>query len=358
MGVFGATVVLGGAALGLWWQARHGVVGALTASTVWAYLLGFTRRHLPLNCAAAGEPVRHALGLGNRLTLLRGLLYTVLAGFVWLPSPPGLLAYAPGALFTVAALTDLFDGYLARTRGETTHLGAKLDVEVDSVGLLVAVVLAVRLGQLPLAFVAIGAIYYVFRGAVWGWKRMGGRPRPLPASPLRRLVGGFQVGFLCVILWPVFSPPATTLAGAVFAAFLALSFGRDALFVTGRLAPSAVEWERRVLFGPAATAARVAAVLAVGAFLVAQPLDAGLLAVYLATALFAACVACGLTGRLGATGLLLVACIDLLLVGFRPANAALLVAALLVMLLGTGPRSLWQPSDAVFLRPPGTPYAP
>jgi CDP-diacylglycerol--glycerol-3-phosphate 3-phosphatidyltransferase len=221
----------------------------------------------------------------------------------------------------------------------------------------VAVVLAVRLGQLPPAFIATGVVYYVFRGAVGLWRRTGGVPRPLPPSPLRRLVGGFQVGFLCVILWPVFGPPATTLAGVVFAAFLALSFGRDALFVTGGLRPSAVGWERRVLFGPVAACARAAAVLAAGAFLVAQPLDAGLLAVYLATTLFAACVACGLTGRLGATGLLLVACIDLLLVGFRPANAALLVAALLVMLLGTGPRSLWQPSDAVLLRAPGGPPA-
>jgi CDP-diacylglycerol--glycerol-3-phosphate 3-phosphatidyltransferase len=353
--LFASALAVSGLVLGQMEGAAWALRWTLGAAPVATYLLAFVRRRLVLNAAEAGDVPHRTLGPGTALTLGRGLIYAALAGLTLFPTWPGpWWAWAPGALFTTAALTDLFDGYLARRAGHATRLGAKLDVEVDALGILVATVLVVRLGQLPPVFLLTGVAYYAFRA--WAaWRRRTGRPvHPLPYSPLRRTVGGFQVGFLCVILWPVFAPPATTYAGALFAALLALSFGRDVLFLSGRLDASAVAWEARWLYGHLAVASRTVAVAATARFLVYLPNDLGLGVVYGAATLFAACVAAGLTGRLAATGLLAVACVDLVLAGFSAPTMLLILSALAVMVCGTGARSIWQPSDRVLLRPLGS----
>lgn len=219
------------------WHPARAARWGLAAAAPLLYLLGYTRVHLALNRRVADEVMLPRLGWGNALTLLRGLLYGLLAGFVVLPAPEDAWAFVPGALYTAASLTDLLDGRIARRRNETTRLGEKLDVEVDSVGVLVAFVLAVKFGQLPAIFIGMGGLFYAFRLLRWGHRRCGRRVYPLPKDPWRSRIGGAQVGFLCVILWPVFSPPLTTLAGIVFAVPVLASFVRDALVATGRAAP-------------------------------------------------------------------------------------------------------------------------
>lgn len=221
--------------LALTWHpvfARQWSVGAAGALL---YLLGFTRMHLSLNRHPDEGAVLPRFGLGNVVTLIRGLCYGLLAGFIILPTPSGAWAFAPGGLYTVASLTDWMDGRLARSRGETTDLGAKLDVEVDSVGVLVASVLAVKFGQLPPIFIAMGGLFYAYRLSLWWRRRCGRRVYPLPDDAWRSSIGGVQVGVLCAILWPVLSPPLTTLAGLGIAIPVLVSFARDWLIATGRI---------------------------------------------------------------------------------------------------------------------------
>ncbi len=55
------------------------------------------------------------------------------------------------------------------------------------------------------------------------------------------------MGFLSVILWPIFSPPATTLAAYIFGIPLLVTFVRDYLIMTGRLSIRASgypQWEQ------------------------------------------------------------------------------------------------------------------
>ncbi len=96
------------------------------------------------------------MNLPNQLTLLRILLIPLILLFL-LPMPDGFLW--PGwnhmvltagplvsfLLFLVAALTDLFDGRVARKRGQVTNLGKFLDPIADK--LLVVSVLIVLVQQ-------------------------------------------------------------------------------------------------------------------------------------------------------------------------------------------------------------------
>ena len=207
--------------------------GMLTALAL-AYVLIFTRVHLRLNRRPAQSVIQANLGPANAVTLARGLLAGLLAGFVMAPAPAGLWALVPGALMTGVSVLDLADGWLARRRGETTDLGAKLDVEVDSLALLVAYVLAVKLGQLPLAFAAVGGLYYAYRLALAGRRRRGLPVYPIPVDRRRSVIAGVQMGVLCAILWPVWTPPLTVALAGAAVALVALSFGRDWLAATGR----------------------------------------------------------------------------------------------------------------------------
>jgi cardiolipin synthase len=66
------------------------------------------------------------MGLANWLTIVRILLVPVLV--ICLVYNRGLLALG---MFVVAGVTDMMDGYIARTRGTKTRLGAFLDPLAD-----------------------------------------------------------------------------------------------------------------------------------------------------------------------------------------------------------------------------------
>jgi CDP-diacylglycerol--glycerol-3-phosphate 3-phosphatidyltransferase len=94
--------------------------------------------------------------LPNQLTTLRILLTPV---FVWL-----ILSNAPHlriwgiAVFIVASLTDLYDGYHARKYGQTTRWGAFMDPLADKILITSAFIYFVHLGLLPLWMVIVVAL--------------------------------------------------------------------------------------------------------------------------------------------------------------------------------------------------------
>ena len=61
-------------------------------------------------------------------------------------------------------------------------------------------------------------------------------PRPAaPSAPHRRAWAGFQMGFLVVVLWPLFGPPVTLLAGFAFMFPPLIGFLIDWLIVSGSI---------------------------------------------------------------------------------------------------------------------------
>ena len=78
------------------------------------------------------------LGYANSMTLTRGLLTCLLAGFLFNPQPQDSFAWIPAILYTVERLLDYFDGFVARVTERETKLGAILDMEFDGLGILIA----------------------------------------------------------------------------------------------------------------------------------------------------------------------------------------------------------------------------
>jgi len=78
----------------------------------------------------------------NILTLLRIVLIPVFVVVFYLPLPWARLVCA--LIFTVAAVTDWLDGYLARRWGQTSPLGAFLDPVADKLMVAIALVLLVQ----------------------------------------------------------------------------------------------------------------------------------------------------------------------------------------------------------------------
>ncbi|PCH52134.1 MAG: CDP-diacylglycerol--glycerol-3-phosphate 3-phosphatidyltransferase [Cellvibrionales bacterium] len=102
------------------------------------------------------------LNLPNQLTMLRVLVIPLLVIVFYLPWEWHY--FASGALFGIAALTDLLDGYLARRLKLETPFGAFLDPVADK--LIVAVALVLLLEQNASALFAIPAMVIIGREIV------------------------------------------------------------------------------------------------------------------------------------------------------------------------------------------------
>jgi cardiolipin synthase len=81
----------------------------------------------------------------NAITLARLLLVPVMAYFLAVGAPGVALI-----VFLVAAVTDLIDGFIARTFGLSSTLGATLDPIADKLNMFVATVLLAWQGLVPL----------------------------------------------------------------------------------------------------------------------------------------------------------------------------------------------------------------
>lgn len=210
------------------WRWLLGFGGLLAAE------VGFVRYHLDAPWLDRGR-LRKTIGLPTALTLIRGVLYAAAAGFLFVAPSSAALRWAPGACYGVGATLDFVDGRLARRNGQTTDLGERLDHAFDTLGFLVAPLVGVAWGRLPIWYLSLSAARYVFLAGLT-WRRWAGRPvYPLPPSRLRRRLAAFQMAFITVALLPVL--PAAIIhpaAGAALAPSLAW-FLRDWLVVSGRL---------------------------------------------------------------------------------------------------------------------------
>lgn len=172
--------------------------------------------------------------LATWVTIARGAAVALLAGFA-VTSPDGAAGWLPAALFLLAAGLDAIDGVMARLTDSVTALGAKLDVEMDGMAVLVGTVVAITDGALPAVFVLVGTARYLFVAGTWLRRRRNRDVGALPPNPVRRPLGALAMIAIWLALLPV--PGAALsrpIATAVMVPFLA-NFCWDWLAVTGRL---------------------------------------------------------------------------------------------------------------------------
>jgi phosphatidylglycerophosphate synthase len=180
--------------------------------------------------AAAGVERRMArFGVANQVTLLRAGLVCLVGGAL-LAGPASLLGWSLAALVAAALSLDAVDGWLARRFGLASRFGARFDLEVDALLILILAVLAWQSDRVGPWVLAIGLLRYAFVAAGWLWPLLR---RPLPPSRRRQAVCVQQgVTLLLCLLPPVGSTLASVAAGVALFALLA-SFAADIIYLVG-----------------------------------------------------------------------------------------------------------------------------
>jgi CDP-diacylglycerol---glycerol-3-phosphate 3-phosphatidyltransferase len=337
------------------WQPVFAARWMLLSAIIIVYQLVVLWRNLSANYRPDEGRLLPDLGWGNRLTLLRGVFVAGMIGFLFLPQPASWLAWLPGILYILSDAADFFDGYVARITNHTTHLGESLDISFDGLGVLAASLLAVQYGQVPVWYLLVGGARYLFLAWLWLRRALGQPVYDLPNSLARRIFAGMQMGFLAVVLLPLFSPPGTHIAAALFGLPLLAGFIYDGLYVSGLLRPtqgmqtkSYVSLERG---------------LPVGLRLLVLALNADSIAKWITEfrTLPPALAMLGLINTLVVTLLILgvlpriTAILALCLLGFYQMLADLSMAQIilatiyaLIIYIGGGAFSLWSPEEHLF----------
>jgi len=177
---------------------------------------------------------RKVLGPADLVTLLRSALVGGVAALVVDSFSRSVPAAALVVLAGVALLLDGVDGRVARRTGTVSEIGARFDMEVDSVLVLLLSVSAAR--SLGVWALAIGSVRYVrlVAGRLWPWLR-----RPVPPRYWCKIVAVVQGVVLTAAAAGVLPRAVAVLALVVVAGLLAESFGREVsgLWGTRRVAP-------------------------------------------------------------------------------------------------------------------------
>jgi len=154
-------------------------------------------------------------------------LVSLVAGLVGEPSTPTLAAAAVAASALAVALDGL-DGWLARRTHLASAFGARFDMEIDALLILMLSVLAWQHGKAGAWVLASGLLRYGFvaAGGIWSWLR-----RPLAPTVRARAVCVAQILGLMLALLPAITPPASARIAAMSLAALAYSFAVDILWL-------------------------------------------------------------------------------------------------------------------------------
>lgn len=144
------------------------------------------------------------LNLPNLLTWLRILLIPLVIGVFYLPASMryGLSANLLATIFfVVAAITDWFDGYLARKLNQTSAFGAFLDPVADKLMVAAALIVLVDLGRTApvIALIIIGREITI--SALREWMAKSGKSGSVAVSFIGKFKTAFQMIAISLLLY-------------------------------------------------------------------------------------------------------------------------------------------------------------
>ena len=175
-------------------------------------------------------------GAANAVTLTRAVINCLLIGFLvehetlfshwgdwadWL--------FLAAALFSLAL--DGADGKLARRQGLSSRFGARFDMEIDALLLMLLAVAAIALGKVGPWVILIGATYYLFMAAraLLPWLRSD-----LPESMRRKVICVLQGAVLIALVTPLVDGIAASVLAVIALLALAWSFTVDIAWLAAR----------------------------------------------------------------------------------------------------------------------------
>jgi phosphatidylglycerophosphate synthase len=187
----------------------------LIAVTLFSF--GQLRRHHPFT----------RFGAANQITTLRAIVVALIAGLIGEPRFPMVAEAAGGASLIVTAL-DGVDGWVARRARTASAFGARFDMEVDALLILVLSILVWQFDKAGVWVVASGLVRYVFvaAGSIWPWLAA-----PLPPSRRRQTICVLQIAGLTLAIFPAVAPPLSTALAAGALVALAGSFLIDTVWL-------------------------------------------------------------------------------------------------------------------------------
>lgn len=307
---------------------------------------------LQFNHRPDGGSIFPTIGIANGMTLARGLLACLMAGFLLGPQPPDALAWAPALLYMAERVIDFFDGFVARYTRRETKLGGILDMEFDGLGILIAVGLGIQYDRLPVWYLILGLGRQLFVLGMWIRARLGKPNHDMTHSDHRRVIAGIQTSFIAIVLWPIWTMQVTLFAAWLFAVPLVLSFVRDWFVVSDVLDPVSTRYRRvrhnakRIVEHWLPLMARAGGATLAGILLwplaESGPWDAWAI---LLAGLAVLCFLLGILSRVAALAIAFLAGFHAVNAGLNLDNALLLACAVLVLHTGGGMLALWQPEE-------------
>jgi CDP-diacylglycerol---glycerol-3-phosphate 3-phosphatidyltransferase len=338
------------------WGTQYALRWLISSGAVFIYQAIYLYRCLDENRDSSGRLFPH-LGPANWLTVGRGALLALVAGFLFVPRPEGWLEWVPAGLYLTAMLIDYADGYMARISGIVTRLGSRLDMHFDVHGYLIGGILAVAWGQAPVWYllVALARPFYVL--GEWILAHRGQTPRALYPNPFRRVMSAAQMGFTAVLIFPVFTPPGTIIAATVYMLPFLTNFLLDWLWVSGVLPDAFIHstlWRSRWVHTTRTLFPLIMRVVLSG-FLFARALGPGLdgpslVFIQILHGLLILAILTGTVGRVFAVGAMLLSGFYLREVAADWLAWGILFTAFGVFFGGTGRFSLWTPEDWLIYR--------
>lgn len=163
------------------------------------------------------------LGRANVMTIGRAWLLGFVVALIG-ESPTPLFAWVGVVGGSLIAALDGVDGWLARRSGISSAFGARFDMEIDALLILVLSVLVWQHGKAPSWVLAAGVMRYAFVAASWAlvWMR-----RPLRPTFRGKTVAAVNMVGLTIALGPIIPVWFSTFAAAVTVAALTWSFAID-----------------------------------------------------------------------------------------------------------------------------------
>ena len=95
-------------------------------------------------------------------------------------------------------------------------LGEFLDIELDSITVLIGGVAVFISDKAAFPILLVGAARYLFIGGQWLLKKMGRPVYSLRPKPVRRAMAGAMMGFLAAAMFPIFYSPALKVVSYFF----------------------------------------------------------------------------------------------------------------------------------------------
>jgi phosphatidylglycerophosphate synthase len=185
-------------------------------------------------------------GAANQMTMVRAALVALVAGLIGEPAVVPVAAAATG-IAAVAAMLDGADGWLARRGDIASEFGARFDMEIDALLIMVLAILAWQHGKAGSWALLSGLLRYGFVAAGWLAPWLA---RPLPPSRRRQTVCIVQIAGLCVAVSPIVTPPASAIVAAATLMALVGSFLVDIVWLARVSGPEALGLGSQSVRGP------------------------------------------------------------------------------------------------------------